>query len=244
MTALAVTASAQAQPAPENKDSPEEIAKDAARDLKDNRFYNKPGATRAQYDADWQECRLIARGSKLASGNNSFYNPALYNPSISPLAAGVGGGIGAAIGAAIAEGVQRRENRKRCLMIKGWQMVRLPPAKAAVVAAMADAEKLAYFNTIVGAANVEGEIDKIERFGPPADPALAVGPELASAPTLFINKDPSKAVLPPLEPGQGAIVMAYRRNNPAATNRFGLVQLFRYDQAKGDVDYQIGRAHV
>ena len=29
-------------------DSPEEIAKDAARDLKDSRFYNKPSATRAQ----------------------------------------------------------------------------------------------------------------------------------------------------------------------------------------------------
>ena len=28
-------------------DLPEEIAKDSARDLKDTRFYNKPGATRA-----------------------------------------------------------------------------------------------------------------------------------------------------------------------------------------------------
>ena len=62
--ALGTAAPALAQPKPENKDTPEEIAKDAARDLKDNRFYNKPGATRAQYDADWQECRLIARGSQ------------------------------------------------------------------------------------------------------------------------------------------------------------------------------------
>ena len=59
--ALAIAAQANAQPAPTSDDTPEEIAKDAARDLKDNRFYNKPGATRAQYDADWQECRLIAR---------------------------------------------------------------------------------------------------------------------------------------------------------------------------------------
>ncbi len=34
-------------PPQDPKDSPEEIAKDAARDLKDTRFYNKPGATRA-----------------------------------------------------------------------------------------------------------------------------------------------------------------------------------------------------
>jgi hypothetical protein len=228
----------QAQPAPENKDSPEDIAKDAARDLKDNRFYNKPGATRAQYDAAWQECRLIARGSKLANGSTSFYNPALYNPSISPLAAGIGGGIGGAIAAAIAEGVQRRENRKRCLLIKGWQMVRLPADKAALVGKMADAEKQAYFNQIVGAAKVEGEIEKMDRFTPPEDPALIVGAELAGPATLFIHKDPAKAVLPTLEPGQGAIVMAFRRNHPAAANRLGLVQLFRYDQSKGDLYYQ------
>jgi hypothetical protein len=236
--ALAAATGGRAQPAPASKDSPEDIAKDAARDLKDNRFYNKPGATRAQYDADLQECRLIARGSKIANGNTTLYNPALYNPSISPLAAGVGGGIGAAIGAAIAEGVQRRENRKRCLMIKGWRLVRLPDSKSALVSKMGDEEKQSYFNQIVGTQTVDGEIEKMDRFSPPADPALAVGPELASPATLFINKDPAKAVLPPLESGQGAIVMAYRRNHPAAANRFGLVQLFRYDQAKGDLQYQ------
>jgi hypothetical protein len=236
--ALAAATILQAQPAPGNKDSPEEIAKDAARDLKDNRFYNKPGATRAQYDADWQDCRLIARGSKLASGSSTFYNPALYNPSISPLAAGIGGGIGGAIAAAIAEGVQRRENRKRCLMIKGWRMVRLPESKAALLGQMTDDEKRAYFNQIVGAQTVEGTIEKMDRFSPPADPALAVGPELAGPATLFINKDPAKAVLLPLEPNQGAIVLAYRRNHAAAANRFGLVQLFRYDKARGDLQYQ------
>jgi len=31
-------------------------------------MYNKPGATRAQYDSDWQECRLIARGSIMPAG--------------------------------------------------------------------------------------------------------------------------------------------------------------------------------
>lgn len=227
-----------AQPAPDSKDTAEEIAKDAARDLKDNRFYNKPGATRAQYDADWQDCRLIARGSKLANGTTTFYNPALYNPSISPIAAGVGGGLGAAIGAAIAQGIQRRENRKRCLLIKGWRMVRLPGDKAELVSKMADADKQAYLSQIVGAQTVDGDIEKRDKFGPLVDPALAVGPELAGPATLFINKDPAKAVLAPLEPGQGAIVMAFRRNHPAAANRFALLQLFRYDRAKGDLDYQ------
>lgn len=237
-TLTVLAAPAAAQPKPESQDTPEDIAKDAARDLKDNRFYNKPGATRAQYDADWQECRLIARGSKLVNGATTYYNPALYNPSISPLAAGVGGGIGAAIGAAIAEGIQRRENRKRCLLIKGWQMVKLPQAKAAAVAAMSDADKTAYFNSIVGAASVEGEIEKRDRFSPPADPALAVSPELTGPATLWLHKDPAKAVFPVLEPGQGAIVVAYRRNHPAAKDRFARLELFRYDREKGDLHYQ------
>lgn len=235
---LLATAPASAQPKPENNDSPEEIAKDAQRDLKDNRFYNKPGATRAQYDADWQECRLIARGSQLPRGSSSFYNPALYNPSISPLAAGIGGGIGGAIAAAIAEGQQRRENRKRCLMIKGWRMVRLPADKATAVGAMSEADKQAYFDRIVGAASVEGEIEKMDHFSPPEDPALKVAPGLAGPATLWLHKDPKKAVMPVLEPGQGAIVVAYNRNNPAAKDRFALVQLFRYDRDKGDLFYQ------
>ena len=112
-------------------DTPEEIAEDAARDLKDSRFYNKPGATRAEYDADWQSCRLIARGSQTPAGSVPIYNPALYNPAISPLAAGIGGGIGAAIGAAIVEGQMRRANRRNCLLIKGWRLVELPAAQSA-----------------------------------------------------------------------------------------------------------------
>ena len=235
---VSLAGAAQAQPAPTSDDTPEEIAKDAARDLKDNRFYNKPGATRAQYDADWQECRLIARGSRIINGNMTYYNPALYNPSISPLAAGVGGGIGAAIGAAIAEGIQRRENRKRCLMFKGWRLVKLPDGHSASVAELGDAEKQAYFNRIVGAETVDGSIEARTSFSQPEDPALAIAPALAGAPTLFIHKDPAKAVLAPLEPGQGAIVMAFRRNGGAAAGRSGMVQLFRYDQEKGDLIYQ------
>ncbi len=231
-------APANAQPKVVNKDSPEEVAKDAARDLKDNRFYNKPGATRAQYDADWQECRLIARGSQLPRGSTTYYNPALYNPSVSPLAAGIGGGIGAAIAAAIAEGAARRENRKRCLLIRGWRMVKLPSDKAAVISAMTDDAKEKYFNSIVGAAEVSGEIEKKDVFTPLEDAALKVPAGLSSPATLWLHKDPAKAVMPVLGPDQGAIVVAYNRNNAAAKDRFGRLELFRYDATKGDLHYQ------
>jgi hypothetical protein len=139
---------------PSGDDSPEEIAKDAARDLKDSRFYNKPGATRAQYDADWQECRLIARGSRTPTGTVVVpYNPAI----ISPVAAGVGGGIGALIGAAIVEGQVRRANRRSCLLIKGWRLVEVEGAEQERVAAMTDEERSKYFDAIVGAEDVKGK---------------------------------------------------------------------------------------
>lgn len=44
------------------------MAQDVAGDLKDSHFYNKPGATRAEYDAAWAECRQIARGSRTPTG--------------------------------------------------------------------------------------------------------------------------------------------------------------------------------
>ena len=110
---------------PPTDDTPESIAREAAGDLKDGYFYNRPGATRAQYDADWQECRLIARGSRTPSGTIPYsYNPAV----ISPLAAGVGGALGGLIAGALAEGQQRRANRRACLLIRGWRLVQMRPA--------------------------------------------------------------------------------------------------------------------
>ena len=145
---------AAAQPAPQSDDTPEEIAKDAARDLKDSRFYNRPGATRAQYDADWQECRLIARGSRTPSGTVVVpYNPAI----ISPVAAGAAAGIGGLIGGAIVQGQVRRANRRSCLLVRGWRLVEVDGAEQERVNAMTDEERSRYFDTIVGAEDVKGK---------------------------------------------------------------------------------------
>lgn len=165
LTALLLAAAA---PAPDAKaatpakvatkpdpDSPEAIAADSARDLKDNRYYNKAGATRAEYDADWQECRLIARGSRTPAGSPVVvYNPAI----ISPAAAAGGGIIGAMIGQAIVEGELRRANRRACLMFKGWRLVKVSDEDIARFAALPDADREAIFNQALGAADPKGEI--------------------------------------------------------------------------------------
>ncbi len=223
---------------PSNADSPEEIAQDAARDLKDSRFYNKPGATRAEYDADWQTCRLIARGSQTPAGSVPIYNPAMYNPAISPLAGAVGSGIGAAIAAAIAEGQMRRANRRNCLLIKGWRLVELPAAQAAKIAAMPDAERESYFNTVVGAPTVDGAVTEMTNFTPISDEKLSMTGPLAGPAALFLGKkiDPKTPVT--LADNEGGLVLAFRRNDAGSAGRSGRVQIRRYDLDNGDLFYQ------
>lgn len=216
-------------------DSPEEIAKDAARDLKDNRFYNKPGATRAQYDADWQQCRLIARGSRTPSGSIPYY----YDPAvISPLAAGIGGGIGGAIGAAIAQGQQRRANRQQCLMIRGWRLVEVSAKDADRVNALSDADRDTYFNELVGAAHVDGSITEMKTFAITVDPALRLDEPLRARGMVYAGKDVDSAQPMTLGPNEGMVVLGYRRVVPAAQGRSGGIALLRYDVEHRDVIYR------
>jgi hypothetical protein len=223
------------KPPADPKDTPEEIAKDAARDLKDSRFYNKPGATRAQYDADWQECRLIARGSRTPSGTVPYY----YNPAVvSPIAAGAGGALGGLIAGAIIEGQQRRANRRNCLLIKGWRLVEVPAAEQAKVAAMTDEQRSAYFNAIVGAASVEGEVTERTSFAMEADPELKLDAPVTGPSALFLGKKVDASVPLKLAPGEAAIVLGYRRPGGESTGRSGAVSFARYDIKQRDLVYQ------
>ncbi len=234
LAVLAATATPAATPPAD--DSAQEIAEDAARDLKDSRFYNKPGATRAQYDADWQECRLIARGSRTPSGTVPVY----YNPAvISPLAAGVAGGIGGFIGAKIAEGIQRRANRRSCLMVKGWNMVEANEATKAKVAAMTDAERDAYFATIVGAAKVDGWVESFtnELAAPELD-GVKPGAKVTAPAALTAGKKVDLGSPLKLAPGQGAILVAFRRPDEHSLGKSASAAFARYDAEKGDLHYQ------
>lgn len=234
----ASSTTAMAQPVQEVDDTPEEIAKDAARDLKDSRFYNKPGATRAEYDSDWQDCRLIARGSRNPGGSTTLYNPAMYNPAISPLAGAVGGGIGAMIGAAIVEGQQRRANRRSCLMVRGWRLVEPPQAQQDAIAAMTDEQRDAFFNTIVGAEQVEGEITTLESFEPVSGTQASMTGAPAGTPTLYLGKKVSPKDPIALEDGEGAIMVVFRRNDEGSMGRSGSLDVARYDAENGDLHYQ------
>lgn len=212
-------------------DTPEEIAEDAARDLRDSRFYNRPGATRAQYDAEWQECRLIARGSLTPGGNTATY----YNPMYSPMANAVGGLIGGLIAGAIAEGEMRRANRRACLLMRGWRLVEVDRAEAARVAAMNDSQRSAYFDTIVGAEHVEGQITERTSFSLAPDSALRLDAPVEGPGAIYLGRRIDPAVPIELEPGEGAVVMAFRRPDEGSAGRSGTINFARYDMTARDL---------
>jgi hypothetical protein len=219
-------------PPPSNDDTPEEIAKDAARDLKESRFYNKPGATRDQFNADWQECRLIARGSRTPSGSYTYvYNPAV----ISPLAAGIGGGIGAAIGQAIIEGQARRANRRQCLLIRGWRLVEPPQAEQVRLAALTDADRDAYLSKVIGADTVDGMVTTRSTFVVKPAATLNLAAPLTMPGEVWAGKKVDPAAAIELKPDEGLLVLAYRRALPEAIGRSGVIQIARYDIDKRDL---------
>lgn len=222
-------------PPADPRDTPEEIAKDSARDLKYDRFYNRPGATRAQYDADWQDCRLIARGSRTPSGMVPMY----YNPAVmSPVAAGIAGGLGGLLAGAIAEGQQRRANRRTCLLVRGWRLVEVPATQKARVAAMTDQQRDAYFNAMLGAAAVEGDITERKTFALARDIGLDLDAPLAGPGTLYFGKKVDPRAPFALGPDEAAVVVAYRRPGPSTAGRAGVIQLARYDLAGRDLVYR------
>jgi len=221
--------------APPPDDDPREIAEDAARDLTPTRFYNRPGATRAEYDAAWQQCRLIARGSRTPSGMVPVY----YNPAvISPIAAGIGGGLGGLLGAALAQGAQRRANRQNCMLIRGWRLVEPTAAAAAPVIAMTPEAREAHLNQALGAAEVNGKLTEQTSFAMFADDALKLDAPLTGPGSVFVGRkiDPAVPIVP--GPDEAAIVVGFRRPDPASAGRSAMIDLMRYDIDKRDIIYR------
>lgn len=230
-------AAAPTQPADALADlSPEErqeIADDSARDLRESRFYNRPGATRADYDAEWQECRLIARGSRSMGGQvvTVPYNPGI----ISPAAASGAGLIGAMIGNAIVEGQLRRANRRACLLVKGWSLAEVEEAAArARIAEMSDAEREAHFNRLVGAETLPAGLKILRWENHFAAPKLAasIGPRDA-AKDKAAQRKPVKPV--DIASGQGGVILAFRRPDEASQGKSASLLISRYDPEAANI---------
>jgi len=230
----AITVSCQAARA-QTADRQEDIAKEAAADLRGNRFYNKPGATRAQFNADWQKCRLIARGASPPSGTVR-YDFSADAPAGSPM--GVGDAFVTMVFVGISEGERRRLNRGTCLLVKGWRRIETPVTQAKRVAAMSDAQRSAYFDSVVGADQVEGAVVERTSFALAPDPALAFDTPAGAPRTIVLDGAADAAAPLKLAPGEGAVVLSFRRPVTASNGRAARIDFERYDPISRDLDYQ------
>ncbi|HEY0412278.1 MAG TPA: hypothetical protein VGD66_03955, partial [Allosphingosinicella sp.] len=136
---------------------------------------------------------------------------------------------------AIAEGQQRRANRRTCLLIRGWRLIELPAPEAKRIATMSGAQRSAYFDTVVGAATLEGKVTELTSFSMKSDPALRLHGPVAGVSAVYLGKDVDPAVPVTLAPGEGAVVLAFRRPDEGSAGRSGGVLLSRYDPEARDL---------
>jgi hypothetical protein len=123
---------------------------DWAKDLQPGHYYNKPGASFADYTRDWHACDAIASGAQFPVGTTArqaeiaaFYGiDAGLGPNASP----------------VTRAALRRVNRRTCLLINGWRLIEPDEAGTAKLAAMSDSERNKLFQVAVGAADPPGRI--------------------------------------------------------------------------------------
>ena len=160
-------------------DPPERVRQRAMADLSDERFFNRPGATRLQYESEWEQCRLIAR------------NLAAQRPGMVAMPAAVHGGlVGALVGAgidAIADGDWRRGLRRECLIARGWRMVEPHQEWRRRIDAMRQPERSVYLDSMIGAQTLDGssnvtDLGRLIAQGPRWVPALLTEQPAAQVP--------------------------------------------------------------
>ena len=161
---MVFAAAAQARRRPPRDDSPDQIRRMAASDQNHERYFKRPGATRPDYDLEWQQCRQIARRLAASSVDGTiggtFTNS--YYQNVSPIGAAMGGMIGSAFAAAMAERRARRDLRRHCLVARGWRLVEPNEAGGERIAALTRAERISYFDRMIGAEQVEADANVID----------------------------------------------------------------------------------
>lgn len=211
--------------------TPEDDAEDAAHDLSADKFYNRPGATRAEYEADWAACRLIARG--VAPPSKSYPRAGAGDLPAGPLS----GVLPEVIGMTIRTTVERRFSRNSCLLVRGWRQYSLAPAEKQRVKALSDAERTVYFDQAIGARATPGISYGRTDFEPPHDAMLVTDGNPTLPGSVYVGRKIDPAVAVTVGPEEGVVILAFRRPDKGSAGRAGEVQIQRYDKAGRDLAY-------
>lgn len=228
----ALIAIASVQPAAAAK--AENVAEGAADDLNADKFYNRPGATRSEYEADWEACRMIARGALPPSKN--FPSIGAANQS-----SGISGILPAVISMTVEMTIERRSSRHVCLLTRGWRQYSLAATERQRLRGLSDAERAAYFDQAVGARPAPGNPYGRTDFGLPRDPMLITDGSPAMPGSLYLGRkiDPKVPII--AGANEALVVLAFRRPGEGSSHRAGEVQIQRYDMAKRDLAYPIDK---
>jgi len=130
-------------------DSPDHVHRMAGSDRNKERYFNRPGATEAQYQFEWTGCRQIARRLASPSGNLVWMQAGFTQGGL------VGGLLFGGLDAAFSQLRARRDIRRRCMVARGWRLVEPDEAGRARIDAMSRPDREAYFSHMLGAAEVE-----------------------------------------------------------------------------------------
>jgi hypothetical protein len=130
-------------------DSVDHARRMAGSDRNKERYFNRPGATEAEYQNEWNGCRQIAR--RLASPNA---NPALMSAAFTQ-GGMVGGLLVSGFDAAFSQLRARRDIRRRCMVARGWRLVEPDDAGQARIASLSREDREAYFARMLSATEVE-----------------------------------------------------------------------------------------
>lgn len=102
-------------------------------------YFNRPGATLAQEQADFDGCMKLADKTV---------------PSARSGSGGLMGALVAGVASGIRKGEERQRNLETCMVVRGWREIYLTQPEADALKAAVDKDKLAAMNPLVGAETI------------------------------------------------------------------------------------------
>jgi len=221
---------AAAVPAKDSAPNDETVATAAARDQRADRFYNRPGATPAQYIDDWQACQMVAAGYMLPNGQP---DPLRGGGKSNGSGEGSGGVLRSMVVGAIVAGHSKSVLFQACMGFRGWREIEPLPAERSRIAAMTDDARARYFDAALGEREPSGKVVP-RSFDQTPDPAVRLDAPVTDS-VLYLGKKVALDVPVSLGQGEGAVVLAFRRTMPAAAGRSANVRIARYDPMTRDL---------
>ena len=189
-------------------------AADLTRSSEGYTYFNRPGATVAQHDADVEDCYRRQEGLHVPYANAGGTTAV---SGVSPGAAAAGGAIAVLIVESAEQAAADRRARpshiENCMVVKGWRVVRLEEAEGKALAARKPRDRSPEFLTWIGAEQPHGQVVRVFANDLASANGSGVFPQ-AQAVNVFAGRDKTSAhigLLPAAVGGHPSLTPAQRR---------------------------------